>query len=162
MKVVALDPHPSEVLAVVVEGRGEDCAITYYVCIEAGKGARAEGLAAIRMRVCDLVKTQAPDEVVYKPLENEALKPASKRNIQMSWFQTAEVRGVAAEAAHSAGFPVAARDAASVTRSLGGRAGRDYVADDAFWRDQVDGNLSNKKFRVAALMALSVLRGSQS
>lgn len=132
--------------------------VVYYATIAAGDAPRPTGLTTIRTRVHGLVATQAPDLVVVKPLEPEALKPANKRNVNASWFQTAEVRGVVLEAACAAEAPTVLRDGAAVSRTIGERKGKEYVADDAFWSNEVNGALSNKKFRAVVLMAISALR----
>lgn len=159
MKVIAIEPHPDHVLVVIVEGESTDQPrIVYYDTLSAGTDQRGEGLGAIRTRVHGLVREQKPDVVVVKPLENAALQPASKRNISMKWFETAEVRGVALEATEACGIAPELRDGATVTRTIGTRKGKDYKEDDDFWKSDVDGALSNKKYRAPALMAISALR----
>lgn len=84
----------------------------------------------------------------------------------MSWFETAELRGVLAEATHSAGFSLKIRSKGDITRSLnpprrkGGppaRPANEFEKDDAFWA-QIAADDLEKKYRHAALLAFSYCR----
>lgn len=159
MKVVGIEPHTDHVLVVVVEGEPSTTPkISYYDTIKGGVGDRAVVLATIRTRLHGFIDSQCPTAVVVKPLEQHALRPASKKNVQYSWFETAEVRGISLEACAAGCGTVRLRDGAAVTRSIGERKGKEYVQDNAYWETEVEGVLSNKKFRPAALMAISALK----
>jgi hypothetical protein len=158
MTVLALEPHSDHVLVVMVQLDGADPTIRLYDTYDLGSAGRPAGLAAIRTRIHELVSSKRPELVVVK--DSEALTPATKKYVAASWFRTAEVRGVVLEAAHTAGARTEARGAAAVSRTIGARRGKEYVADDRYWAEQVRGTLTNKKYRPAALMAISALKQS--
>jgi hypothetical protein len=160
VKVLGLEPHPDEVLVALVGGDASaNPTIIYYDSFATGEGSRAAGLSAIRTRVHGLITAEKPELVFVKPLEPEAVKPANRRNINLSWFQTAEVRGVVLEAAHSVGAVTELRGAASVSQTIGSRSGKEYVADNDYWTSSVNGSLKNKRYRPVILMAISGLKG---
>gem|GEM_PF-5755283 len=87
----------------------------------------------------------------------------SLRHVQLSWFGTAEIRGVLTEAAHAAGVAAELRSKADITRALNPprkkgdpkqRPGADFEEDEAFWSSVFSGTLQ-KKYRQAALLAYS-------
>lgn len=159
MKIISVEPKPDHAFVAVVEGtRGVNPTVPYYDKLVADDPDRATGLSTLRTRLHQLVVAQRPDLVLIKPLESQALQAKNRKYIQSSWFSTAEVRGVCLEAARAAGAAVETRDGAAVSRTIGDRAGREYVEDDTFWNTEVDTRLSNKSYRVAVLMAISALR----
>ncbi len=157
MKVLAVQPSSRGVAIAVASGDAGAVTITYTAKFEfAEHEERPAGLAQIRTRLQTLIGDQKPDCVVIDPLEQHAIN-AQRKFISMSWFLTAEVRGVAAEAAHAAGVPTGFRDGATVTRTIGTRKGADYVKDDDFWTNEVTGKVLKGR-RGVALLAISRVR----
>jgi len=165
MVVIGLDPFPRGVRVVVVSGEPKKPngtpKVTLHTTYEFSEDEhRAAGLAQVRTRLTSLFEQEKPDRVLVEPLEQQSLRGPNKRNVNMSWFESAELRGVASEAAHSANCNVSTRSRAEITRSMGTRKGAEYLEDDAFWENDVEGDLP-KAYRAAALMAISLLRAGK-
>jgi hypothetical protein len=76
----------------------------------------------------------------------------------MGVVQTAELRGVLAEAARAAGATVEFPFRATVNANIGQRDSDAYVKDDTQWAHL--GTDFLKKYRVAAVLALSRVRAT--
>jgi len=157
MLVYAFEPKPKETLVVAVKGDATVQEVTFSDTFVLSNQDRAIALSAFSKRVEQFVQTGQPDLVVVKPLENRAVTGTGKRNIKPSWFDTAEVRGVILAASAGAAVKVELRTAADVTRTTGDRKAKEYVTDDDFWDREIAG-APPKKYRKAALMAISALR----
>lgn len=115
--------------------------------------------AELRKRLIEHLQSIQPQMVAIAAVEPMALR----RGVSLSWFDTAEIRGVLAEAAHSAGIAVEIRSSAAITRALNpprkkgsppSKPSSDFLEDDAFWTETIEGQLP-KKYRKAALLAFT-------
>jgi hypothetical protein len=125
---------------------------------------RLSWYAELRSRLVERIARTKPDCVVILSLEPAALIGGS--NVRMSWFETAEVRGVLAEGARTACANVELRSNGGVTRALNpprkkdapkSRPAAEFLKDDSFWTSVSPASFA-KKYREAALLALSSMR----
>ncbi len=87
-------------------------------------------------------------------MKGSALPP---RGVKQSLLESAELRGVVLAAAASV-CDVRISKRSTVSRTFGERNADDYLQDDAFWGEEIDG-LVNKASREAALIVLAEVRG---
>jgi hypothetical protein len=163
MKVIACVASPRGVRYVLMSGDRGDAkpVVLQHDTIQFGASEpRVDGLVQLRSRVKTLIENTSPDEVLVKPFEPQSLQPRLRRNITAAWFETAEVRGVVAEAARATATATSFRAGATVSRTVGARKKDEYVADDSYWEEEVDGALP-KGFREVAIIAISRLRSAQ-
>jgi hypothetical protein len=154
MKVVGLNPSTTLVQVVLVEGDADNFSVPYREEWNLTSAERFEDYAQIRTRITERLTNWRADAVVVADLEPFALK---RGKAQMSWFKTAELRGVLAEASHAAGTATEYRTQKSVGEDLGDRTAKEYQSDDTFWNKHLgDGFL--KKYRQVVLLALSRIR----
>ncbi|HUQ02644.1 MAG TPA: hypothetical protein VM261_09125, partial [Kofleriaceae bacterium] len=120
MKVIACVASPRGVRFVMMSGDGGDAkpVVLQHGTIEFGASdPRVDGLVQLRSRVKTLIENTAPDEVLVKPFEPQSLSPKLRRNITAAWFDTAEVRGIVAEAARATSTTTSFRLGATVSRT---------------------------------------------
>lgn len=158
MRVVGVVPSTTAVTIVAVDSDGAQLTVGFKVEWKMAGASRAAWYAEVRTRFTEYMRSSPPACVSIAPVESMNLRYA-----QASWFETAELRGVIAEAAHSAGIAVEMRSKADITRALnpprqkgGPRAvpAADFEKDEAFWERVVAADLE-KKYRQAALLAFS-------
>lgn len=151
-KVLGIAPSPNVILVVLVSNKGD----SYVVSMKDAWNLdnypdRGEAYKNIRTRFCDMISTHQPDRICVKSLERSAI-----RNAGVSWFSTAEIRGVLQEAAASCGVTYESRGRAEVGKIFGGKKVTTCLTDDTFWNDlHVD---VPKKFREPCLLAIASLR----
>lgn len=161
MQALGIVPSTSSVIVVAVDGDLGGITVPYKDEWKMSGPKREAWYAELRKRLIEKVQCNQPDVVVITSVEPMALR----QGVSMSWFETAEVRGVLAEAAHAAGVAVDIRGLAAVTRALNppktkgsppSRPASEFIDDDAFWTKIVNEQLP-KKYRKAALFAVSSL-----
>jgi len=153
MKVVALLPSTNLVQVVLVEGDAAHFTVPFREEWKLADESRLDDYVEIRKRLVERLNQWKPDAACIVPLEAFAL---SKSRPTIAWFKTAELRGVLAEAARSAGVKTEYRSEANVTAALGSKAAG-YRADDAFWDKNVGADFL-KKYRDVVLVAVSRIR----
>jgi hypothetical protein len=154
MKVVGLLPSPSLVQVALVEGDPTTFTVPFRDEWKLADEGRLDDYVEIRKRLVEHMSHWNPDAVCIVPLEGFAL---SKGRPTMPWFKTAELRGVLAEAARSAGVATEFRNEATVSASLGLKTAAEYRRDDVFW-DRNVGTGFLKKYRDVVLVAVSRIR----
>lgn len=117
--------------------------------------ARLDDYVEIRKRLTERLSAWAPAAVCIEPLEPMALRG---RNARVSMFKTAELRGVVAEASRALDLQTEFRSKSAKNEVGSVRNAEQYRKDDSFWKHL--GNEFLKKYRDAALLALSRIRGS--
>jgi Holliday junction resolvasome RuvABC endonuclease subunit len=164
MIVLGIEPQARGVRIAVVEKDRNQAKLVLRETYEFGENEdRGRGLAQIRERLAGLMSSQAPSAVVIKSLEQEAVR--RKKFINMGWFHSAEVRGVATEVATATNQVCILRDRATVARKLAGTwtapstsNGKSKVdellEDESFWMRFGD---LPKNYRMAFAYALSRL-----
>jgi hypothetical protein len=153
MRVVGLLPSTNLVQVVLVDGDKTSFTVPFREEWKLADDRRLDDYVEIRKRLVERMRQWKPDVACIVQLEGLALKKARPT---MSWFKTAELRGVLAEATASEGIATEFRTEANVTTSLGMKAA-DCRADNGFW----DKNLGSdflKKYREVVLVALSRIR----
>jgi len=164
MKVIGLIPQTSSVLIAALESDRSSVALRYRDEWRLAGTDRPRWYGELRDRLIERIRSVGPDWVCVSPLEPMALRAGRAR---VSWFQTAEVRGVLAEAACAAGIRVEFRTQGAVTRSMSPappkgsgekrKSAAAFVSDDEFWSSTI-GDDFPKKYREAALLAISRMR----
>ena len=154
MKVVGLLPSTNLVQVVLVDGDSASFTVPFREEWKLADESRLDDYVEIRKRVVERMNQWEPDIVCIVQLEGLAL---SKARPTMSWFKTAELRGVLAEASRSAGVETEFRTEAIVTASLGSKKAAEYRADDLFWNTNVGADFL-KKYRQVVLVAFSRIR----
>lgn len=157
MRVVVLDPSTASLTVIVVQDDESQPGKYELIFREEWKldvGDRPKSLVTLRKRLLERLREEwKPDAVCIKPLEPMALKSGA----QFSWFHTAEIRGVAAEAAASVCDATEFRYASTVSKTIGARKKQDYADDTAFWNDTF-GTGVPKKYQAAVLIGVSRIR----
>lgn len=150
MKVVGIVPSPSAILIAFLDSTGT--AIVCPFCDEWSLSAadRLDDYVALRARLVEKLEQWKPDTVCITAFEPFAL---TKGRAQASWFKTAEVRGVVAEAARSIVAATELRSKRTIKTSMEGKNVDACVKDDTLWQ-RLTGSLP-KKYRESALLALS-------
>jgi Holliday junction resolvasome RuvABC endonuclease subunit len=149
MRVVGLRPSTNVVQVVLVDGDKASFTVPFREEWKLADDERLNDYVEIRKRLVERMRRWKPDAACIEQLEGLALTMRPS----MSWFKTAELRGVLAEATASEGIATEFRTDKNVTASIGTKAA-ECRADNAFW----DKNLGSdflKKYRQAVLVALS-------
>jgi hypothetical protein len=115
---------------------------------EIPEGDRCQAYAAFHARLVDYITRQGITRVLIKA---SAVGPGKA---SLSLLRAAELRGVGQAAAASTGIPTIARDQAAVRRGLGKQKTEDYLADEAFWKEQPITGKLRKGSRLAMLFIL--------
>ncbi|MGO8994558.1 MAG: hypothetical protein ACLQVI_14670 [Polyangiaceae bacterium] len=150
MRVAGLLPSTNLVQVVLVDGNRTAFTVPFREEWKLADDRRLDDYVEIRKRLVERMKQWKPDVACIVQLEGFALKKARPT---MSWFKTAELRGVLAEAITSAGIATEFRTEGSVTASLGAKAA-DYRANNAFWDTNLGADFL-KKYRDVVLVAFS-------
>jgi hypothetical protein len=103
---------------------------------------------AMHERVRDYVANHGVGEVIIKASAVGQSKPT------LAHLRSAELRGVVCVGAKAGGAMTRLVQKAVISRTFGDRKADQYVEDDAFWQEALDGVL-NKGRREAALLVLS-------
>lgn len=154
MKVVGLDPSPKSVNVVFLEKTADGVICQFHEAWDIPKGDRLAGYVKLRKRIVEKLTGWDPKSVCITAFEPIALK---KGRPKASWFKTAEMRGVVAEAARSLGDGVELRQRATVKKRMDKRKVADLLVDEEFWATALTAAIP-KKYREAALLALSRIR----
>ncbi len=154
MKVVGIEPAPGYVRIVLVEGDATSFSVPNHEEWTLASAERCDDYVEIRQRLVERINKWSPEAVCIEPLEPMALR----RGIKGASVQTAELRGVLAEAARAAGAKVEFPLKAAVNARIGARDADAYVKDDTEWAHL--GTEFKKKFRTAAVVALSRVRST--
>lgn len=158
MRVVGVDPSRESVIIVVVDYAASKITVSYKDEWKMSGTNRSQWYAEVRTRFMERLRDVKPACVSIAPVESQGL-----RHARFSWFETAELRGVVAEASHSAGVVSEMRSKSDITRSLHPpkkkgdpklRPASEFEKDDAFWLSILTSALE-KKYRPAALLAYS-------
>lgn len=96
------------------------------------------------------------DYVRENGIHNTVIKASAvgREKVKLGHLHSAELRGVVCVAAQTGGSKVTLVQKATVSRTFGERKADDYVKDDHFWEQQVDGDIAKTR-REAALLILS-------
>lgn len=151
MKVVAIELSTNVVRVVLVDGDASSFDVPFREEWLLSSANRCDDYVQIRKRLADRVKRWTPDVVCVEPVEPIALRKASG-----GMMQTAELRGIVAEAAASEGASVEFPYKATIKTHLGGRDAATFAKDEAEWQHLGADFL--KKYRAAATIAVSHLR----
>jgi hypothetical protein len=164
MRGIGAIPSTSAVLLVAVEGDGESITVPYKDEWKLSGDDRSRWYAEVRARLIERIRTSKADFVCIEDLEPMALKNGKPT---LAWFRTAELRGVLAEASHTATVPVELRTSGAVTRAMSPASPRgsgikrrpaaEFLKDEAFWLKLL-GDGFPKKYREGALLVLSKMR----
>jgi hypothetical protein len=154
MRVVGVELVAAAVRVVLVEGDVSSFTVPDREELVLSSDDRPTDYVEVRKRLIERVRQWKPQVVCIEPLEPGAMR----RGVRGATIQAAELRGVVAEAARSAGVPVEFHYRASVNANIGVRDADAYVKDDTEWSHLGPGFL--KKFRTAALLALSRIRAT--
>lgn len=162
MKVLSIDPSSKGLKLALVDGDAKAFKVPFKTTWPVDDEDRLASLVEIRKRLLETLAALAPDVVCVIPLEPMALRggkrgsPDAVGRARMSWFHTAELRGVIAEGARSTIKAVEFRAKAAVTRGMGGR-GASFIDDEAFWEKELGPDFP-KKYREVVLVGVSKLR----
>lgn len=99
-------------------------------------------------RVRDYVANHGVCEVIIKASAVGQSRPT------LAHLHSAELRGVVSVGAKAGGATTRLVQKAVISRTFGDRKADQYVQDDAFWQDALDGDLAKGR-REAALLVLS-------
>lgn len=111
------------------------------------KGDRPEAYSILHEQIAGYLQEHGISRVMVKA------SATSGRGMGKGHLLAAEVRGVVlAAAASKAKVSVVSKSA--ITKGFGNRGANDYINDDTFWSERVEGNL-RKGSRQAALMILA-------
>jgi len=111
-------------------------------------GDRALAYRTIYHQIADYVSDHQIDNIIIKA------SAVNQRGMTQSHLFAAELRGLAIAAA-ATGAPVKLINVAQVSRNYGSRKFDDYIKDDAFWKNEIDGKPLRKGSRDAALLLLN-------
>jgi hypothetical protein len=163
MIVLVLAPQPKAVTILAADGDRSSIIIPFTDEWKMSGTDRPRWYGELRARLIERARSLAPQVLCIQQLEPMALKRGRPR---ISWFHTAEVRGVVAEAAHEVRTQVEFVTQGDVTRAMSPTPAResgkkrrpaaDFMKDDSFWATVLRSELP-KKYREAALLALSVM-----
>ncbi|PTQ70334.1 hypothetical protein [Pseudomonas sp. GV071] len=112
------------------------------------KGERGPALAVLHQRCADYLRENEISQVVVK---SSALPTGSAK---LALLESAEVRGVIIAAAASASR-VAILSKAVISRTYGERKVDEYLKDDDFWGEHVEGGKLRKTSREAAMLIIA-------
>jgi hypothetical protein len=99
-------------------------------------------------RLTNTIREQGISAVVIKSSAVGSARVTTKH------LESAELRGIAIVAAQVGGAAVELLAKAHVSRTFGDRTTDEYVADDGFWADAVDGDVAKTR-REAAFLILA-------
>lgn len=153
MKVVGIELSTAVMRMVLVDGDKNAFAVPFRDEWELTSANRCDDYVQIRIRVVERIKRWEPDVVCIEPLESMAL-----RNANGAMIQTAELRGILAEAARSTGAVIEFPIKAVVNSHLGTHDAKGFARDDTQWSHL--GKDFLKKFRPAATIAVSRIRAA--
>ena len=151
MKVVGIDPSPRSVNIAFLEKTPDGVVCHFHDAWDIAAGDRLGAYVTVRKRLIENLQVWQPDSVCITAFEPMSLlkgKPGA------TWFKTAEVRGVIAEAARSLKKNVELRMRNTVKKSMDQGAVKDLLGNDAFWATALTASIP-KKYREPALLALS-------
>ena len=151
MKVVGIVPSPSAVLIAYLESTAGPTSCHFHDEWNLSGSDRLNDYVALRTRLVERLQQWRPDTVCITAFEPFAL---TKGRAQASWFKTAEVRGVVAEAARSVVSHTELRSKKTIKTSMHGKSVDECVKDDALWIARLAFTIP-KKYREGALLALS-------
>jgi hypothetical protein len=154
MKVVGIDPSPRSVSIAFLEALPAGVACQFHETWDIAPGDRLGSYVTIRKRLVEKLQLWAPQNVCVTAFEPITIKLGRPKT---TWFKTAEVRGVVAEAARSLGKGVELRPRNTVKRCMDKGKVADLLVDDAFWATALTSQIP-KTYRQAALLALSRIR----
>ncbi|WP_227105477.1 hypothetical protein [Chromobacterium rhizoryzae] len=112
------------------------------------KGERGPGLSVLHQRCSDYFRENGIDSVVVKA---SALPTGS---VRLAVLESAEVRGVVIAAAASAA-EVEILSKAVISRTYGERKVDEYLKDDSFWDEHIEGGKLRKTSREAAMLIIA-------
>jgi hypothetical protein len=154
MKVVGIVPSPSSVIVTRLDSDQDGIVCAFHDEWKMTASDRLSDYVTLRARLVEKLQQWQPDAVCITALEPFALKMGKA---QASWFKTAEIRGVVAEAARSVMQGTYLRPKVAVGKGMGGRRVDECIADDALWQGALNKEIP-KKYRESALLALSWIR----
>ena len=114
-------------------------------------GPRPKAYVVMYERIASYVRERGIDVVLVKA------SALGGKGVKLAHLHAAELRGVVQTAAAAGGAEVRAPRKAALSRTFGDRTVDEYVADDSFWADAVEGSL-RKGSREAALLVLSEVK----
>lgn len=96
------------------------------------------------------------DYVSENKIKNTVIKASSVglEKVKLGHLHSAELRGIVCVAAQMGGANVILVQKATISRTFGKRKADDYVKDDGFWNEQIEGDIAKTR-REAALLILS-------
>nr|WP_256834267.1 hypothetical protein [Pseudomonas oleovorans] len=112
------------------------------------KGDRAPALSVLHQRCADYIRENKVNLVVVK---GSAVPTGAAK---LALLESAEVRGVVIAAAGSSS-DVCILSKALISRTFGERKVDEYLGDDGFWNDNIDGVKLRKTSREAAMLILA-------
>lgn len=110
-------------------------------------GDRLEAYNFMYKRVFDYVNENDFSDVVIK-------SSALSRNTKLAHLKSAELRGVVLAACAASNAKAVQLAKAVVSKTFGERKADEYISDESFWEDEIDGSI-RKSSREAALLVLS-------
>lgn len=162
MRAVGVVPATSLVTVVAVDVEASTATVSYTDEWKMSGTSRPPWYAELRTRLTERLRTPKPDLIVLADVEARGMKHATK-----GWFETAEARGVLAEAAHSSGVTLKVQPFSSVTRLLNpartkgappSTPAAKFLDDETYWSTLLTQPVP-KKWRKAALLAIAHARG---
>ena len=154
MRVVGVELVATAVRVVLVDGDVSSFTVPDREELVLSSEDRPADYVEVRKRIVERVRSWKPEVVCIEPLEPSGMR----RGVKGATIQAAELRGVVAEASRAAGVPVEFHYRATVNANVGVRDANAYVKDDTEWTHL--GPTFLKKFRTAAVLALSRIRAS--
>lgn len=110
-------------------------------------GDRLEAYNFMYKRVLDYINENGFSDVVIK-------SSALSRNTKLSHLKSAELRGVVLAACSASNANAVQLAKAVVSKTFGERKADEYISDESFWADEINGSI-RKSSREAALLVLS-------
>jgi hypothetical protein len=103
-----------------------------------------------------LKTARSRDYVSENRIRNTVIKASAvgREKVKLGHLHSAELRGIVCIAAKIGGSEVSLVQKAAISRSFGERKADDYVKDDGFWDQQIEGDVAKTR-REAALLILS-------
>lgn len=138
----------SQFIAVHLEIDGDDAILSNQFTWKLQSGDQPIAYATMYDRVKDYIENNRVQHVVIKA------SAVGQNSIKLSHLKSAELRGVICAASVAGGATTALVQKGTISRTFGSRKVDDYVKDDSFWENKVDGTLTKGR-REAALLVLS-------
>lgn len=113
------------------------------------RGKREDAYHVLYQQIANYLREHGVQRVVLK-----GSATTGRGGMKLAHLESAEVRGVVIAAARSV-CPVRAMTKAQVSKSFGERKVDEYVKDDAFWEEHVDGVDLRAGSREAAIMLIA-------